>query len=520
MPALLPRAEHCDLRVGHDALRGLGVGRIQGDADVGAEKDLLAENREGLGERFLEPRDDARRVVGRRDLAQHDGELVAAHSRDRVVFPHALREALAEHLEQAVAGCTPEAFVHPLKALHVEPQYPDQLAGAARSDERALHPVGEQVPVRQPRERIVVGVSLELRLVRLHAGDIVLYPHEVSELSFRGLHREDLELVPEEIPVLAVVAQHDFGLLAFAEADADLLQAGLVGVGALQEAAVVADRLGDGVAGGLLERRVDVDERMIGPSSVRDEDPVHARFDRVRLKVQALLGDFLLRDGLLARRDLAADEVEDRHRENQDAQGEDAESRDRRCGAPRRVGVAQGKEPVFLAVELPDRAADHLHDRRALAALDQALRGGHAASALAGDDAIHEFEFPLDFRLRALQPSLLLGIVGGQFVQRLQHRARLGDRMVVLIDVRLLAGKREAALVRLRGDDGAQELVERAPHLQRVRDPVVRLPYLGDIGIRDRGVEKQDDARGRQACLQASGDRSLHFLSSDKPRRL
>src|SRR5258706_13889041 len=110
--------------------------------------------------------------------------------------------------------------------------------------------------------------------------------------------------------VLAVVAQHDLRLLAFAEGDADLLQAGLVGVGALQEAAVAAEDLGGGVAGGLLERRVHVDERMIGPGRVRDEDSVDARFDRVRLKGQALPGDLLLRAGLLAPPHLAADEVE------------------------------------------------------------------------------------------------------------------------------------------------------------------------------------------------------------------
>src|SRR5882672_3046804 len=118
---------------------------------------------------------------------------------------------------------------------------------------------------------------------------------------------------------------------------------------------------------------------------------------------------------------------------------------------------------------------------------------------------------------RALQALLLLGVVGGQFAQRLQLRARLGGRVVVLVDVRLLSGEREAALGGFRGDDGAEELIERLPHLQRVSDPVIRLPYLTDVDIGDGRVEKQGDADGRQARLQARGDRSLHFLPSDSP---
>src|SRR5258705_12210874 len=81
---------------------------------------------------------------------------------------------------------------------------------------------------------------------------------------------------------------------------------------------------------------------------------VDARFDRVRLKVQALTGDLLLRDGLLAHRDLAAVVVEDRHRQNENALGVGRDARDGRGGAPRRVGVVLGDEPVLLAMQMLD----------------------------------------------------------------------------------------------------------------------------------------------------------------------
>jgi len=42
-------------------------------------------------------------------------------------------------------------------------------------------------------------------------------------------------------------------------------------------------------------------------------------------------------------------------------------------------------------------------------------------------------------------------------------------------------------------------------HLQRVRDPVVRLPYLTDVGIGEGGVEKQGDAMAARPAFRRVG---------------
>ena len=65
------------------------------------------------------------------DVLDQDGELVAAEPRDRVAGPDRVGEALADRLEQRVAGRMTEAVVDGLEVVEVEEEHRDPEPGRA-----------------------------------------------------------------------------------------------------------------------------------------------------------------------------------------------------------------------------------------------------------------------------------------------------------------------------------------------------------------------------------------------------
>nr|WP_245303376.1 hypothetical protein [Mesorhizobium loti] len=89
-------------------------------------------------------------------------------------------------------------------------------------------------------------------------------PHQsdiVRRLATSDAHRCEAEFVPEPATVLAEVLQRDGNILTPGDGFANGLDFGLKAIAALQEAAVSPDQFVAGIAGDVLERAVDVDER-------------------------------------------------------------------------------------------------------------------------------------------------------------------------------------------------------------------------------------------------------------------
>ena len=84
------------------------------------------------------------------------GELVAAEPGHGVAGPHQAGEPLADHGQHQVAGAVPVPVVDHLEVVEVEQQQPERAVGPPY--QRVLDAVHQQHPVRQPGERVVVGL--------------------------------------------------------------------------------------------------------------------------------------------------------------------------------------------------------------------------------------------------------------------------------------------------------------------------------------------------------------------------
>ena len=99
----------------------------------------------------------------------------------------------------------------------------------------------------------------------------------------------DVKLVPEQDAALRIVAQRPRPFASFPNRDAQLVQGWLVPVSVSQEAAVKPARLLRRVACDLLEPPVDVDNRVVGPVRVGNDDAVGGGRDGPVLQTQLIL---------------------------------------------------------------------------------------------------------------------------------------------------------------------------------------------------------------------------------------
>ena len=122
---------------------------------------------------------------------EQQGELVAAEPGREVVVPDAALDPLGDRAEEPVAGGVAEGVVHDLEVVEVEEQDGEDASRAASSARLSLDLLGEHRPVREPRQRVVVGLVAELLLEPGQLGERLL---ELAVLERdRGLVGERLE---------------------------------------------------------------------------------------------------------------------------------------------------------------------------------------------------------------------------------------------------------------------------------------------------------------------------------------
>ena len=96
-----------------------------------------------------------------RGLGKDREELVAAQAAHRVRGAHALHRAHAHLREELVARVVPPRVVHRLESIEVEHDQREAAAGAARALDLPVEAAGEERPVRQSREHVVVREALD-----------------------------------------------------------------------------------------------------------------------------------------------------------------------------------------------------------------------------------------------------------------------------------------------------------------------------------------------------------------------
>jgi len=181
----------------------------------------------------------------------------------------------------------------------------DHLAGAVEGDDAApavdhgdqgadgaQDGVGELL---LPRQALVGGAQVgERRVAGLLGGsadrDVALDADEVGQHLPGVEHRGNQQLIPEGRAVLAVVADGGDALAPLGDGLANGVEPRLVGVVAVQEAAVAADHLVGGVAGDVGEGRVGVDDGHVLGLGIDDDDALAGGLDGVVAQAHRRLG--------------------------------------------------------------------------------------------------------------------------------------------------------------------------------------------------------------------------------------
>lgn len=156
-----------------------GVASCCRHTDAHGELDLLDEQVDGGGDRLHDPPPDHHGLLDLLQARAHDGELVAPEARECVPGADQRPHPVGDRPQQRVTGFVSQAVVHLLEAVEIAEEDGDVLTTAPlRPAERVLKPQPEELPVRQPGERVVQRLAFELidgRLplpgVHQHVGD-------------------------------------------------------------------------------------------------------------------------------------------------------------------------------------------------------------------------------------------------------------------------------------------------------------------------------------------------------------
>ena len=105
-------------------------------------------------------------------VLEHDDELVAAETRDRVAFAHAVLEPLRDLGQHAVACFVPKGVVDVLAVIEVDEEQGAKEAGAVAVGERLTQAVEQEASVRQLRQRVDEGELADGGLGRPALGDV------------------------------------------------------------------------------------------------------------------------------------------------------------------------------------------------------------------------------------------------------------------------------------------------------------------------------------------------------------
>ena len=175
-------AIHRVVGVRQQRLGRVAVARKKRDADAGGDEQLRPFDLQRQRDRVEHLLRDLRRGVGRLQIGQQDGELVAAHARDRVLLAQRRLQPRGDRFQQLVAGRMAERVVDDLEAIEIEKHHRQRMLHAPRVRERDRQAIAEQPAVRQAGQRIVIGLILDLLLDPLALGDVARDADDLADL--------------------------------------------------------------------------------------------------------------------------------------------------------------------------------------------------------------------------------------------------------------------------------------------------------------------------------------------------
>ena len=158
------RRIHRDVGVAQQIAGALDAGPARGDPHAGADIHVAALDLEERAHRRGQPIGHAHRRLHVRRVAKKHGELVAAKPGSHVAGAQHRPKAIADRHQQRITGSMTEAVVDELEVVQVDEQDdrhgPIRIAGfKAGGDD-----LGEQRPIREPGQRVVQGLVMQLLL--------------------------------------------------------------------------------------------------------------------------------------------------------------------------------------------------------------------------------------------------------------------------------------------------------------------------------------------------------------------
>ena len=152
--ARLLGAVHGGVGGAEERLDILAVGGEKRDADAGADEELVAADRYGRAQPLDQLLRHHRRILGTRQVGEHDGELVAGDARYGIAGAHPGLQTARRLLQELIAARMPERIVHQLELVQVDEQHAELGAAPARLHNHLREAVGKKGAVGQPGERI------------------------------------------------------------------------------------------------------------------------------------------------------------------------------------------------------------------------------------------------------------------------------------------------------------------------------------------------------------------------------
>jgi hypothetical protein len=121
-------------------------------------------DRERVGHGLEQFLGDLRGVVGRFEIGEEDGELVAAHAGDGVALAQDRAQPRRDRAQQLVAEAVAEGVVDVLEPVEIEEHHRQRRLGALGVGERDGQSIAEEQAIRQGRQRVVIRLILDLLL--------------------------------------------------------------------------------------------------------------------------------------------------------------------------------------------------------------------------------------------------------------------------------------------------------------------------------------------------------------------
>ncbi len=134
----------------------VAVIRVGDCTDAARDVNLVTVEDERLADDLEEFLRDELGVFERRHLGQDHGELVAAQASDGVLLADDRAKPFGDLLQQQIADGVSQAVVDHLEAIEVDVEDGEPPAIARGAGDRLTEPIEEQLPVRQPGQRVVV----------------------------------------------------------------------------------------------------------------------------------------------------------------------------------------------------------------------------------------------------------------------------------------------------------------------------------------------------------------------------